>query len=85
MVEVEFGPGKSSHIWMVTSKSDFTREEGTRFVAFEENEESWFVPIMDHTVALDRGGVSGDINRDLGGGRITHAESCHGIEVQYRI
>ena len=41
-VEVEVGPGKSSLIRMVTTKSDFAREEGTRIVT-------------DQNTDLDRG------------------------------
>ena len=32
---VEVGPGMSSLIWLVTTKSDFAREEGTRLIAYQ--------------------------------------------------
>jgi len=55
-VEVEVGPGKSSLIRLVTTESDFAREEGTRLVTFEVNGERWFIPVTDQNAALDSGG-----------------------------
>ena len=42
-MEVEFGPGILSLVWMVTTESGFAREEGTRLIAYQN-------------AALDNGG-----------------------------
>ena len=34
-VEVKVGPGMSYLIWMVTTESDFTRDEGTHLIAYQ--------------------------------------------------
>ena len=65
-VELEVGPGKSSLIWMVTTKSDLTREEGTRIVTFEVNGDRWFIPFTDHNTDLDRRGGQEKSTEDKG-------------------
>ena len=45
-MELDVGTGMSSFIWLVSTESDFSREEGTRLIVYQN-------------AALDNGGVGG--------------------------
>ena len=68
-VEVEVGTGKLSLIWLVTTRSNFAREEGTGLVK-DQNADFYIKEKQDKSTGAKEGGP------------IANTWSCRGIEGQ---